>query len=225
VPRSHSGSEGNIDLVLQYRHLLARLLQSRDGAVVVAGQGSVVVQLTAPSEAVAFARHALQILSMIGVRAEAALHVAWVTWIGGSVDYEGSNELADAIEAATTGQIVATAAFRLHLQPDAPNWTLLKTAATLYELPGNPVPADRRLTQSWPIDGPRPRRQVRSLSRREREVAALVGNGKTNREVASALRIAPSTVERHVSNLFDKLNVHSRVTVAVIAATGQLQAP
>ena len=225
VPRLHSGADRNTEPILQYRHLLARLLRSSNATVAFAGRGCVLVQLAAPSEALAFARHALRILSMIGARGRAALHVAWVTRIDGRLECQGSNELADAIQAATTGQIVATEALRLLLQPGASNWKPLKRVSALYELSDKPAPPDRRSTQSRPIDGMRPRRQVRSLSRREREVAALVSNGKTNREVASALRIAPSTVERHISNLFDKLNVSSRVAVAVIAASGQLQAP
>jgi DNA-binding CsgD family transcriptional regulator/class 3 adenylate cyclase len=56
---------------------------------------------------------------------------------------------------------------------------------------------------------------VRSaLSHREREVALLIGQGLSNREIAEAMSISVATVERHVSNIHIKLGFHSRVQIA-----------
>jgi predicted ATPase/DNA-binding CsgD family transcriptional regulator len=52
------------------------------------------------------------------------------------------------------------------------------------------------------------------LSAREREVAELVVHGKSNRAIADALFLSERTVESHVSSIFNKLNVHSRVELA-----------
>ncbi len=52
------------------------------------------------------------------------------------------------------------------------------------------------------------------LTRRETEVAKLVASGVTNREVASALFISLKTVERHLVNLFGKLEVRNRTELA-----------
>jgi FixJ family two-component response regulator len=41
-----------------------------------------------------------------------------------------------------------------------------------------------------------------TLSRREREIAELVGAGKTNREIATACYLSEKTVKRHLSNIF-----------------------
>jgi ATP/maltotriose-dependent transcriptional regulator MalT len=55
------------------------------------------------------------------------------------------------------------------------------------------------------------------LSPREVEVLRLVAGGKTNREVAAHLTISERTVERHVSNLFDKLGVPNRAAATAAA--------
>ena len=53
-----------------------------------------------------------------------------------------------------------------------------------------------------------------SLSRREREVAVLVTERKTNKEVAAELFLSEKTVETHLRNIFAKLGAASRVDVA-----------
>jgi DNA-binding CsgD family transcriptional regulator len=55
---------------------------------------------------------------------------------------------------------------------------------------------------------------VAALSEREREVAELVTDRLTNREIAARLVLSEKTVERHLSRIFQKLDVSSRVEVA-----------
>ena len=57
----------------------------------------------------------------------------------------------------------------------------------------------------------------RALTKREEEVARMVAEGGTNREIASALFLAPKTVERHVSNVLRKLGVRNRTELAARA--------
>jgi DNA-binding CsgD family transcriptional regulator len=52
------------------------------------------------------------------------------------------------------------------------------------------------------------------LSDREREVADLVSQGRSNREVAEILLVAPKTVERHVTNVLSKLGLRNRTELA-----------
>jgi DNA-binding NarL/FixJ family response regulator len=52
------------------------------------------------------------------------------------------------------------------------------------------------------------------LSGRESEVAALVTEGYTNHQIAERLFISNRTVETHLSRIFAKLGVSSRVGVA-----------
>jgi DNA-binding CsgD family transcriptional regulator len=63
-----------------------------------------------------------------------------------------------------------------------------------------------------------------SLTRREREVLALVVNGLTNRQIAQRLTISEKTAEGHVGNILAKLSCSSRIKAAELArATGLLE--
>jgi len=55
------------------------------------------------------------------------------------------------------------------------------------------------------------------LTDREFEVLSHVVKGKTNREIAYDLDISEKTVEKHLNNIFEKLDVRSRVEAAVLA--------
>lgn len=53
--------------------------------------------------------------------------------------------------------------------------------------------------------------EVPTLTRREREVISLIGEGLTNRAIAARLGISVKTVERHRTSLMSKLDVHTVV--------------
>jgi DNA-binding CsgD family transcriptional regulator len=53
------------------------------------------------------------------------------------------------------------------------------------------------------------------LTRREREIAALVASGLSNREIAAQLFISKRTVDAHVEHIFGKLDISSRVQLTV----------
>jgi DNA-binding NarL/FixJ family response regulator len=57
-------------------------------------------------------------------------------------------------------------------------------------------------------------RQQLELTRRENEVAALVAQGFTNREIAREIMLSEHTVHRHVASILRKLDLHSREQVA-----------
>jgi DNA-binding CsgD family transcriptional regulator len=54
----------------------------------------------------------------------------------------------------------------------------------------------------------------RSLTRREREVVALVAQGRTNRQIGEVLVIAEGTARVHVEHILAKLGFHSRAQLA-----------
>lgn len=57
------------------------------------------------------------------------------------------------------------------------------------------------------------------LSERELEILTFVRAGKTTREIASALWVQPSTVRKHLENIYAKLGVHGRAE-AIAAVWG-----
>jgi len=63
------------------------------------------------------------------------------------------------------------------------------------------------------------------LTAREADVLALVAAGNTNRDIAHALLLSQKTVERHLSNVFTKLNVTTRTAAARFAFEHGIVAP
>ena len=56
-----------------------------------------------------------------------------------------------------------------------------------------------------------------ALSAREVEVLAMIVDGADNAEIGRVLSISRHTVKQHVTNIFDKLGVRTRVEAAVLA--------
>ncbi|NUU19912.1 MAG: helix-turn-helix transcriptional regulator [Streptomycetaceae bacterium] len=60
------------------------------------------------------------------------------------------------------------------------------------------------------------------LTSREREVAALAGQGITTREIAEELNLSPRTVDVHLTRIYRKLGIKSRAALALLV--GRLDA-
>ena len=73
------------------------------------------------------------------------------------------------------------------------------------------------LASGGPGSALKPSSRSGSLTAREREVATLIAQGATNRGIAEALVISERTVERHVANIFAKLDFGSRTQIAAFA--------
>jgi DNA-binding NarL/FixJ family response regulator len=58
------------------------------------------------------------------------------------------------------------------------------------------------------IGRPRPKSPLDNLTAREREVLALIAEGRSNAGVAAELVVTVAAVERHVTSIFDKLGLH-----------------
>ncbi|MDR5745693.1 response regulator transcription factor [Caballeronia sp. LZ029] len=96
---------------------------------------------------------------------------------------------------------------------------------------GHPVIADdmtaklvasMRAPKSAPV--PPPAATADPLTTRERDIMRELARGASNKEIARSLMLAESTVKIHVRNILRKLNLTSRVQVAIYAV-GQDAAP
>ena len=77
------------------------------------------------------------------------------------------------------------------------------------------------VTATAPAPGPDPKREravrlLDGLSEREREVAVLLGRGRTNAEISAELFMSVATVKAYVSRLLTKLDLNNRVQVALL---------
>jgi non-specific serine/threonine protein kinase len=70
-----------------------------------------------------------------------------------------------------------------------------------------------------PPDNTSPSAVATPLSRREQEVAALIAQGNTNREIGQQLVITEWTVDTHVRHILTKLGLRSRSQVAAVIPT------
>ena len=70
-------------------------------------------------------------------------------------------------------------------------------------------------------EGPR----IRSLSAREREVLALIGEALSNKKIADRLCITETTVRHHLTSIFAKLGVSDRLELLVYAHRHKLVPP
>jgi DNA-binding NarL/FixJ family response regulator len=74
-----------------------------------------------------------------------------------------------------------------------------------------------RAVRAGQVVVPRQRRHAavhRALSHREKQALALLAMGLTNRQIASQLFLAESTVKSHLTSIFEKLGVRSRSEAA-----------
>lgn len=71
------------------------------------------------------------------------------------------------------------------------------------------------LGQQWP----------QRLTRRESEVALLVGTGLSNREIAQRLGLSVGTVKLHVHHIFQKTGARRRSNLVQMAAQGVPRTP
>ena len=68
------------------------------------------------------------------------------------------------------------------------------------------------------------RRKSYSLTPREREIVAAVVGGLANKDIAKKLSLSEDTVKHHLTNIFDKLGVSTRLELALLAVQHRLVA-
>ena len=75
------------------------------------------------------------------------------------------------------------------------------------------------------LQPPRPGPEREPLTEREREVLALVAKGASNKEIGQTLSISERTARTHVSNILNKVGLHSRTQAALWAIREGLTPP
>ncbi|MEU0878622.1 response regulator transcription factor [Lentzea sp. NPDC005914] len=86
----------------------------------------------------------------------------------------------------------------------------------------------RRLVEQFasPVArGPVVHGDIAALTPREREVLTLVGQGRSNAEIADDLTLSEATVKTHVARIFAKLELRDRAQAVVLAYETGLVAP
>ena len=121
------------------------------------------------------------------------------TALGQSADAQGNADVADR-EYATARAIVEELA--ANMNDDMLREEFLQRVSRM-------IPPQRPLTPRRVLQ-----REFGGLTTREREVAAQVAAGHTNRAIAEALVLSERTVEGHVSNILSKLDFTSRTQIA-----------
>jgi len=84
------------------------------------------------------------------------------------------------------------------------------------------IPRKVLVSAAFTNDEDRPKRHQSparaTLTRREREILALISTGASNDEVADGLGISPNTVRTHIYNLYRKIDVPNRMQAALWGA-------
>ncbi len=136
-----------------------------------------------------------------GRKALPALRHAWAAWQGIEAPYE----------AARVRVLIGVACRALgdddtaELELDTARWVFRQLGAA------PDVARVEALSRSGAASAPG------GLTAREVEVLRLVAEGKTNREIATALILSDHTVRRHLQNIFNKIGVSSRAAATAFA--------
>jgi DNA-binding CsgD family transcriptional regulator len=95
-----------------------------------------------------------------------------------------------------------------------------RVALEIFERLGAARDADRTagLLRSLGASGRRAPKRPGELTKREREVLALLEHGLSNKEIAARLYITPKTASHHVSQILSKLGVRTRAEAAAFVA-------
>lgn len=124
--------------------------------------------------------------------------------------FDDDANLFGALRAGADGYLLKDVAFETlvaAIHAAARGESFLQTTVT-----GRVVAAFTRLMEAG---GPKAEALVVPLSRREREILSLLGDGASNKEIADRLNLAEGTVKNHVTNILTKLDVRDRTQAAI----------
>ncbi len=159
-------------------------------------RGEALVMLQRPVEAEVAFEAAQEIARKQGVR---PMHWRICIALGNLYQAQGRNTEAEQAF-ATARTLIEELAATIADEPLRDNFLQRATAMLPYSRPLSPKQAAKQA--------------FGGLTAREREVAALIAQGKFNREIADILVLSERTIETHVSNIMFKLSFTSRIQIA-----------
>lgn len=105
-----------------------------------------------------------------------------------------------------------------YLLKDISSEELVKAIETVYQ--GNillqPDIAKRMVDSIYKKDRESKKDILKNLTKREYEIALLVGEGRSNKEISNKLFITEGTVKNHITKILDKLEVRDRTQLAIL---------
>ncbi|HWP62914.1 MAG TPA: alpha/beta fold hydrolase [Candidatus Binatia bacterium] len=211
------------DLVGAYLIRARQELARFRGSEIETSLGRLLASFDGPARAVTCAGAIVAAARSLGLDVRAGLHTGECELTGAGVQGIAVHVAGQVMASAAPGEVLVSGTVRdlvagsglrfedlaVRVQPGpSGGWRLHRV---LGDQPS--VPAAAPIRRDVAATG-----QTARLTPREREVAALVTQGLTNRQIAETLTIAESTAERHVINILNKLGLQSRAQIAAWTA-------
>ncbi|MGH2451662.1 MAG: alpha/beta fold hydrolase [Candidatus Limnocylindria bacterium] len=216
------GDRGWHDALAQFDAGARLEISAHRGREVDIGGGEIFAVFDGPARAVRCASSIVAAGRGLGLPVRAALHTGECTVTGDGVSGVAVEIAVRALGSSGGGQVVVSSTVRdlvagsgLELEELRGQPTGLPNGVRLLRVrspgrPAAPAAVEEILTGAAP------------LTAREREVAARVALGLTNRQIAAELVISSATVDRHVANILVKLGAHSRAQIAAWAVSARV---
>jgi DNA-binding CsgD family transcriptional regulator len=205
------------------------LTRHRGRAASAAAAGTVLATFDGPARAIRCALAMLDESRRLGIQVRAGLHTGECDVLDGELGGHALRVATWVMAQAAAGEVLASStvsalvagssiAFEEH---DVRVASGPGGAWRLFRVTPEPGPAPI-VAEGGRLMVHRPARLPDQLTPREREVAALLARGLTNRQIADQLVISTATAERHVLNILNKLGYRSRAQVAAWAVESGL---
>lgn len=113
------------------------------------------------------------------------------------------------VEVVRKGELWVSRSATSELLKELAEVNIAKKTETTENWRAYPPPRQVQMTRRVELD---------RLTKREQEVAYLVGNGSSNKEMANLLKISEATVKAHLSGIYHKLGILDRLSLALFIA-------
>ena len=204
------------DLVDRHHSVVRKALTRYSGREIEAGEKGITAVFDGTARAIRCALEIRDELLDLGLRIRAGVHAGECEVAGGRPRGMALHVASTVMAAARPGEVVVSSTVKDLVVGSGLEFAERGT----HEFSG--VPGSWSLfavggDQPAPVELPHPV-VTAALSRREREVAQLLAQGLSNREIAERLYLSERTVDNHVHHILAKLGFDSRVQVATWVA-------